>query len=61
MKKDENGRIVYSLNVEDIQNVAEQYLDRSLAKKEIRLVEESLPGYIDWTQAIENSIRELDT
>jgi hypothetical protein len=58
MKNDDNERIVYSLNVEDIQEIANQILDRNLDKDEISLVERSLPGYIDWIQAVENSIRE---
>lgn len=60
MKKDENERIVYSLNVYDLQEVANQVLERDLTKDEIDLVERSLPGYIDWTQAIANSIYELN-
>ena len=56
MKKDKNDRIIYSLNVIDIQDVAKQVLKRRLTKKEIALVEESVGNYIDWFQAIENSI-----
>lgn len=58
MKKDRNARIIYSLNVNDIQEVANQFLERSLTKEEIILVESSLGDYIDWFQAIENSISE---
>ncbi|MBI1805964.1 MAG: hypothetical protein HYR76_02795 [Ignavibacteria bacterium] len=50
-------RIVYSLNVEDIQEVARQILDRELTEKEIALVEESLGDYISWFDAIEFAIR----
>ncbi len=55
----ENGRkseIIYSINVGDIQQVANQILDRKLTEKELVLVEESIGDYIDWFQAIENSI-----
>lgn len=58
MEKDINARIIYSLNVDDIQEVANQFLERSLTKEEIILVESSLGDYIDWFQAIENSISE---
>lgn len=58
MKKDRNDRIIYSINVEDIQEVADQVLERRLTKKEIGLVERSVGDYIDWFQAIENSIHE---
>ncbi len=58
MKKDRNERIIYSINVGDIQEVANQVLERTLTKEEITLVEPSIGDYIDWVQAIENSIRE---
>lgn len=58
MKNYINERIVYSLNISDIQEVAKQVLERDLTKKEIALVERSIGDYIDWVQAIENAIRE---
>lgn len=45
-------RIVYSINVEDLQNVAEQELERGLTDEEIKIVEERLGDYIDWYGAI---------
>jgi len=56
-----NDRIVYSINIDDIQNVANQVIDRPLTKKEIALVENSVGNYLDWFQAIENSIRKCVT
>lgn len=35
-------KIIYSINIEDIQTVAEQELDRKLTAKELRLVENSV-------------------
>jgi len=58
MKNESDDRIVYSINVADIQEVASQVLERRLSKEEIALVEESVGDYIDWFQAIENSICE---
>ena len=49
-------RVVYSLNVEDIQTVAEEDLGRLLTEREIKIVEHNLPGYIDWHQAISNAL-----
>lgn len=49
-------RIVYSLSVEDLQNVAQDVLERDLTEKEISLIEDSVGDYIDWFQAIENAI-----
>lgn len=51
-------RIVYSINVEDIQNVAMEVLDRKLTKKEVSLVERSLGDHIKWFDAIEFAINE---
>ncbi len=56
MKNDSNNRIVYSINVGDIQEVAQQVLERDLTRKEIILVEESVGDYLDWFRAIENAI-----
>jgi hypothetical protein len=58
MKNNGNDRIVYSINVSDIQDVANQTLKRPLTKKEVILVEDSVGDYLDWFQAIGNSIRE---
>ncbi len=52
-------RIVYSINVEDLQNVAEQELDRELSDKEIKLIEDRLGDYIDWYGTIASTFNEL--
>jgi hypothetical protein len=57
MENYSNDRIVYSISVGDIQEVAKQVLERDLTKKEVVLVEESVGDYIDWFQAIENALR----
>jgi hypothetical protein len=54
----DSERIVYSLNVEDMQKVAEEVLERKLTKKEISVVEDSIGDYIDWFDAIEFAIKE---
>ena len=46
------SKIIYSLNIEDVQNVAEQELERELTKKELKIVEDKLGDYIDWHEAI---------
>ena len=48
--------IVYSLNTEDIQAVAEEDLSRQLTDEELDLVIDNLPRYIDWQGAITLSI-----
>jgi hypothetical protein len=51
-------KIIYEINVKDIQEVASEVLDRNLTDKEITLVEKSVGDHIDWFQAIENAIQE---
>ncbi|MDO8142581.1 MAG: hypothetical protein Q6358_13860 [Candidatus Brocadiales bacterium] len=49
-------KIIYSINIEDVQNVAEQELERKLTAKELRLVEKKVGDYINWYEAILNAI-----
>jgi hypothetical protein len=49
-------RKYYSINIEDVQNVAEQELERKLTAKELRLVENKVGDYINWYEAILNAI-----
>ncbi len=48
-----NERILYSINVEDAQTVAEEKLGRKLTDEEIALVEDKLGDYIDWHYALQ--------
>lgn len=52
--------IIYSINIEDVQNVADQELDRELTDEEIKLVENRLDEYIDWYGEIASAITELN-
>ena len=49
VKKDE---ILYALNVEDFQTVAEDYLGRKLSASEVRSVSDKLGDYIKWYESI---------
>ncbi len=49
-------RIVYSLNVEDIQTVANEELGRGLTLKEIEVVERELGDCIPWFDIISDLI-----
>lgn len=51
-------KIIYSLNVEDVQRVANDLLDRDLTDAEIETVNESIAKRIYWYEVIENSILE---
>lgn len=53
-----SDRVVYSINIEDIQAVAEEELDRELTPKEIKMVEDKIGDYIDWFGAISSAIKD---
>jgi hypothetical protein len=55
--KDKN-KIVYSLNIADIQTVAIQEMGRELIADEIEKVKDSIGEKINWYDAILNSIME---
>ena len=55
--EDQHG-IVYSLNIEDIQTVATQEFGRELAEDEIDKVKDLIGEYINWYDAILNSIKD---
>lgn len=59
MKQYRKDKIIYSINVGDIQEVANDVIGRRLTKDEIIGVEYTIGDYIDWLQAIENSICNL--
>ena len=56
--KDKND-IVYSLNIEDIQTIAIQEMDRELTDDEIENVKDLICEKINWYDAILNSIVDL--
>lgn len=53
-----NSKIIYLLNVEDIQTVALQEIERNLSPEEIEKIKKSIPDKINWYNAIANSINE---
>ena len=52
------SKVIYSINVEDLQTVAEQELERELTDEEIKDVEKRLGDYIDWYGAIASTLNE---
>lgn len=48
----DTSKIIYSINIEDVQNVAEQELGRELKKKELKIVEDKIGDYIDWYEIV---------
>ena len=55
--KDRN-EIVYSINIEDIQTVAIEEIDRELTDDEIESIKDLIGEKINWYDAILNSIIE---
>ena len=55
-----NGdKIIYSINIEDVQKVADERLDRHLNEEELKKVEDKLGGHIDWYGTISNTIDDV--
>lgn len=52
------SKIIYSINIEDVQTVAEEKLGRKLNHKELKIVEDKIGDYIDWYEAITLALNE---
>ncbi len=52
----DTSKIIYSINIEDVQNVAEQELGRELIEKELKIIENKIGDYIDWYEVINIAI-----
>ena len=50
------SKIIYSINIEDVQNVAEQEFERELTEKELKVIQNKIGDYIDWYEAINMAI-----
>ena len=48
----DSDKIIYSINIDDVQNVANQELSRRLSMDELKIVEEKLGDYMDWYGSI---------
>lgn len=51
-----NEKIIYSINIEDVQNVAQNVFGRTLNEKELEIIENKLGDYIPWYEFIESAI-----
>lgn len=52
----EKTDILYSINVEDVQDVAQSEYDRGLDDHELESVAAKLGEYIDWYEAVDTAI-----
>ena len=57
MKTIDTAKIIYSINIEDVQNVAEEEFGRKLTKKELKIIEDKIGDYIDCYGAIDIAIQ----
>ena len=48
--------ILYSINVQDVQDVAQREFDRKLNDKEMESVAAKLGEYIDWYEAVNSAV-----
>lgn len=58
MKNKNQNSIFYSLNEEDIQNVALQEIERKLTETEIESIKDLIASAINWYDVIANAICE---
>lgn len=56
MKVEAGERVVYYMNVEDVQTVADECLNRPLSDDEIEMIEDAIAERVDWFGAIEGAI-----
>jgi hypothetical protein len=58
MENNNKSTVFYSLNEEDIQNVALQEIERKLSEPEIESIKELIASNINWFDAIAKAIYE---
>jgi hypothetical protein len=51
------SKIIYSINIEDVQNIAEEVYGRELTNAELKIIEEKIGDYFKWYDAIDDCIR----
>ena len=56
MKVEMGERVVYYMNVEDVQTVADECFSRPLSDDEIEMIEDAIAERVDWFGAIEGAI-----
>lgn len=54
------NKVIYSINIEDVQKVAEDELGRELSENEVKIIEERIGDNISWYDAICLTINDLE-
>ena len=57
MKKKEKNEMIYSVSIEDIQQVAEENFGRKLTNKEIKKILDPIADRIPWYDSIYEAIK----
>ncbi len=57
MKK---NKIIYSIAIKDVYEVAQEVLDRKLTKEELQFVEDKIGNRIAWYDIIEDILNEFE-
>lgn len=61
MKHNNLKTIIYSINIEDIQNVAENEFGKKLTIEQLKILENKIGDYFNWYDTIEYAIeKELE-
>jgi nucleoside-triphosphatase THEP1 len=50
------NKIIYSINIEDVQNVAQEQVGRALTDRELKIIEDKIGDQFDWYEAIASLI-----
>ena len=50
------NNIIYSINIEDVQNVALQEYERKLTDDELKIIADEIGDYFDWYEIIASAI-----
>lgn len=53
-----NEKIIYSINIEDVQNVSQRVFGKILNEKEMEIIENKIGDYIPWFEFIESAIED---
>jgi len=52
------SKVIYSINIDDVQTVARKEVGRKLNARELQIVENKIGDYIDWYEAIFETIKQ---
>lgn len=58
LKNESSTPLVYFLNTEDVQNIANESIGRDLTTEELSKIIEPLANNIDWAEAIEIAVEQ---